>query len=93
MIDQDLVDDEKFLDSSVGLIDAINAYGANRGKYKKGSNKNPITGTGGKTKKEVEERPEEELDKEPETKLKEVPKKEPAEDGDSDNDKSEKEKN
>lgn len=78
MIDQDLVDDEKFLDSSVGLIDAINTYGANRGKYKKGSNKNPITGTGGRTKKEPEENseewPEEKQDKEPVAKLKEVSK-------------------
>ena len=48
MIDDGLVDDPKYLDSSVGLIDAINAYGRNRGKYKAGTNKNPVTGTGGK---------------------------------------------
>jgi len=55
MIEQDLIDDEKFLDSSAGLIDAINEYGKNRGKYKPGTNKNPVTGTGGRTKKEPEE--------------------------------------
>ena len=54
MLEQDLVDDEKFLDSSAGLIDAINEYGAKRGRYTKGTNKNPVTGTGGRTKKEPE---------------------------------------
>lgn len=54
IVEQDLVDDEKYLDSSTGLIDAINEYGRNRGKYKPGSNKNPITGTGGRAKKEKE---------------------------------------
>ena len=29
----------------------INEYGRNRGKFKKGSNKNPVTNTGGRTKK------------------------------------------
>lgn len=52
MVEQDLIDDEEYLDSSKGLIDAINAYGRTRGHYKKGSNKNPITGTGGRIKKE-----------------------------------------
>lgn len=65
MVEQDLIDDEKYLDSSTGLIDAINEYGRNRGKYKKGSNKNPITGTGGRAAKpapaeeKAEEKPEE----------------------------------
>ena len=59
MVEQDLIDDDKYLDSSTGLIDAINEYGKNRGKYQKGSNKNPITGTGGRTKKEPEEEEEE----------------------------------
>jgi hypothetical protein len=59
MVDKDLIDDDKFLNSSKGLIDAINAYGANRGKYKPGTNKNPVTGTGGRTKKDnKEEKPE-----------------------------------
>lgn len=50
MIEQDLIDDEKYLDSSEGLIDAINEYGKQRGQYRPGTNKNPVTGTGGKTK-------------------------------------------
>ena len=52
MVEQGLVDSDEYLDSSVGLIDAINDYGKNRGKYAKGSNKNPITGTGGRQKAE-----------------------------------------
>jgi len=59
MVEQDLIDDDKYLDSSVGLIDAINEYGKTRGRYKAGTNKNPVTGTGGRTKKAAEE-PEEE---------------------------------
>jgi len=58
MVEQGLVDSEEYLDSSKGLIDAINEYGKNRGKYKPGSNKNPITGTGGRTKKEKPEQEE-----------------------------------
>ena len=57
MVEQDLIDDDKFLDSSTGLIDAINDYGRQRGRYTKGSNKNPITGTGGRTKKEAPKKP------------------------------------
>ena len=52
MVTSDLIDSDEYLDSSKGLIDAINKYGQNRGKYKAGSNKNPVTGTGGKTKEE-----------------------------------------
>jgi hypothetical protein len=51
MVEQGLIDTEEYLDSTTGLIDAINEYGKNRGKYKAGTNKNPVTGTGGKTKK------------------------------------------
>lgn len=43
MVEQDLIDDDKYLDSSAGLIDAINEYGKKRGQYIKGSNKNPAT--------------------------------------------------
>jgi hypothetical protein len=59
-IENDLLDDDKYLDSSKGMIDAINEYGRNRGKYKAGTNKNPVTGTGGRTKKEPkpQEKPE-----------------------------------
>ena len=55
MVEEDLIDDEKYLDSSAGLIDAINEYGRKRGWDKKGSNRNPITGTGGRTKKQPDE--------------------------------------
>jgi hypothetical protein len=41
------------LKTTTDIIDIINDYGKNRGKYEKGSNKNPVTGTGGKAKKEV----------------------------------------
>ena len=51
MVEQNLIDTDEYLDSSAGLIDAINEYGRKRGQYQKGSNKNPVTGTGGKTKK------------------------------------------
>jgi hypothetical protein len=66
MVEQGLVDSDEYLDSSAGLIDAINEYGKNRGKYKAGTNKNPVTGTGGKTKKTAEE-PKEEAKKDTET--------------------------
>lgn len=55
MVEEDLIDDEKYLDSSAGLIDAINDYGRKRGWYKKGSNKNSVTGTGGRAKKPNEQ--------------------------------------
>jgi hypothetical protein len=48
--DNDLLPDDFELDSSTSIIDAINEYGKNRGKYKPGTNKNPVTGTGGKQK-------------------------------------------
>ena len=60
MVEQNLIDTDEYLDSSAGLFDAINEYGRKRGQYQKGSNKNPVTGTGGKTKKSDES-------KEPET--------------------------
>ena len=60
MVEQNLIDTDEYLDSSAGLIDAINEYGRKRGQYQKGSNKNPVTGTGGKAKKSDES-------KEPET--------------------------
>ncbi len=52
-VENGLLGTDEFLDSSKGMIDAINEYGRNRGKYRPGTNKNPVTGTGGKTKKEV----------------------------------------
>ena len=56
MVEQNLIDTDEYLDSSAGLIDAINEYGRKRGQYQKGSNKNPVTGTGGKAKKPNESR-------------------------------------
>ena len=60
--DKGLVPEDFDLDSTTEIIDLINDYGKNRGKYQKGSNKNPITGTGGKTKKPAEEPEETETD-------------------------------
>lgn len=48
--ENDLLPDDFELDSSTSIIDTINEYGKNRGKYKPGTNKNPVTGTGGKQK-------------------------------------------
>lgn len=48
----DIVEDNEDLETGKDLIDIINEYGRNRGKFKKGSNKNPVTNTGGKAKKE-----------------------------------------
>ena len=42
MVEQNLIDTDEYLDSSAGLIDAINEYGRKRGQYQKGSNKNPV---------------------------------------------------
>lgn len=53
-IEKDLVPEDFKLDSTTDIIDIINDFGKNRGKYQKGSNKNPITGTGGKTKRPEE---------------------------------------
>lgn len=54
--DKDLLPEDFELKTTTDIIDLINDYGKNRGKYKQGSNKNPVTGTGGKAKKE--EKPE-----------------------------------
>lgn len=48
--ENDLLPDNFELDSSTSIIDTINEYGKNRGKYKPGTNKNPVTGTGGRQK-------------------------------------------
>ena len=44
-----IVADNEDLETGKDLIDIINEYGRTRGQYRKGSNKNPVTGTGGKT--------------------------------------------
>lgn len=46
----DLLPEDFNFETSSDIIDTINKYGANRGKFEKGSNKNPITGTGGRAK-------------------------------------------
>jgi hypothetical protein len=48
--EHDIVNENEDLETNKDLIDIINDYGKNRGKYQKGSNKNPVTGTGGKVK-------------------------------------------
>jgi hypothetical protein len=71
--ENDLVAEKEDLETGKDLIDTINAWAKDRGKFKKGSNKNPVTGTGGKqkpaepedktdekTKKDIEETEEEE---------------------------------
>ena len=40
-----IVEDNEDLETGKDLIDIIHEYGKNRGRFKKGSNKNPITGT------------------------------------------------
>ncbi len=50
-----IVADNEDLESGKDLIDVINAWARDRGKFKPGSNKNPVTGTGGKQKAEKPE--------------------------------------
>ena len=57
--ENDIVSDNEELETGKDIIDIINAWAKNRGKFKKGSNKNPITGTGGRAKKQTESEPEE----------------------------------
>ncbi len=58
--ENNIVADNEDLETGKDLIDVVNDWARNRGKFKKGSNKNPITGTGGKQKaEEPEEKPEE----------------------------------
>jgi hypothetical protein len=51
--EKDLVPENFELTSTTDIIDTINDFGKNRGKYKQGTNKNPVTGTGGRAKKET----------------------------------------
>lgn len=58
--ENNLVADNEDLETGKDLIDIVNAWARDRGKFKKGSNKNPVTGTGGKQKaSEPEEEPKE----------------------------------
>ena len=61
----DIVADQEELETGKDLIDIINEYGRNRGKFRKGSNKNPITNTGGRAKKQELAPEEEKPDKTP----------------------------
>jgi hypothetical protein len=54
-----IVADNEDLETGKDLIDIINEYGKNRGKFKPGSNKNPVTGTGGKKQANEPKDPEE----------------------------------
>lgn len=55
-----IVADNEDLETGKDLIDIVNEWARNRGKFQKGSNKNPVSKTGpGDKKKQVEEEPEE----------------------------------
>lgn len=54
-----LIADSEDLETGKDLIDVVNEYGRTRGRFQKGSNKNPTTGTGGRSKKQVDGKPEE----------------------------------
>ncbi len=60
--ENDLVADNEDLETGKDIIDIVNDWAKNRGKFQKGSNKNPVTNTGPGDKKttEPEEKPEEE---------------------------------
>ena len=53
-IEDNLVPEDTNLETDKNLIDTINQWAKDRGKFKKGSNKNPVTNTGGRKKKEEE---------------------------------------
>lgn len=55
--ENNLVADNEDLETGKDLIDIVNAWARDRGKFKKGSNKNPVTGTGGKQKSAEQEKP------------------------------------
>lgn len=50
-INKGLVDDAVNLDTEKAIIEKINDWAKTRGRYPAGSNKNPVTGTGGRTPK------------------------------------------
>ena len=50
-----LVEDNEDLETGTDIIDTVNDWAKNRGKFKKGSNKNPVTNTGPGAKKNTEE--------------------------------------
>ena len=50
--ENNIVADNEDLETGKDLIDIVNSWARERGKFKQGSNKNPVTGTGGKQKVE-----------------------------------------
>lgn len=59
-----LVEDNEDLETGKDLIDIVNEWAKHRGKFKPGSNKNPVTGTGGKQRaQKPAEEPEEKASK------------------------------
>ena len=67
-----LVADNEDLETGKDLIDVVNEWARNRGKFKKGSNKNPVTNTGpGDKKKPAEDKTKEAEKEEPSEETKE----------------------
>ena len=65
--ENDIVADNEDLETGKDLIDVVNEWAKNRGKFKKGSNKNPVTNTGPRDKKkQTEEAPDEASDEDTE---------------------------
>ena len=61
-VENGLVEDSEDLETGKDIIDIVNEWAKMRGRFKKGSNTNPVTGTGGKKKTEEpaeEEKPDE----------------------------------
>lgn len=52
-IEKNLVPEDTKLETEKHIIDVINDWAKNRGKYKPGSNKNPVSGTGGRNKANI----------------------------------------
>ena len=48
--ENDIIADNEDLETGKDLIDIVNDWARTRGRFQKGSNKNPVTGTGGKSK-------------------------------------------
>lgn len=60
--ENNIVADNEDLETGKDLIDVVNDWARNRGKFKKGSNKNPVTNTGPSEKKKPAEETSEEND-------------------------------
>jgi hypothetical protein len=60
--ENNIVADNEDLETGKDLIDVVNDWARNRGKFKKGSNKNPVTKTGPGDKKNPEEAKEKEIE-------------------------------